>query len=73
MIATRTRIRRSRSAGPDAVAMLHAHARTLAMRVATLPEQEQAAVLASLFETLAAHGVRASVVQCAMQGTEVHR
>lgn len=66
-IATRPRLRN------DAMSLLHANARTLAMRVATLPEQQQALVLASLFETLAAHGVRASVVQCSMQGTEVHR
>lgn len=64
-------------AGPflrnDAMSLLHANARTLAMRIATRPAQEQATLLASLFEALAAHGVRASVVQCAMQGTEVHR
>lgn len=55
----------------DAVTMLHANARTLAMRIATRPPQEQATLLASLFEALADAGVRLATVECAMQGMEV--
>lgn len=54
----------------DAMSLLHANARTLAMRIATRPPQEQATLLASLFEALADAGVRRGVVECAMMEVE---
>lgn len=63
-IATRPRLRN------DAMSLLHANARTLAMRIATRPPQEQATLLASLFEALADAGVRRGVVECAMMEVE---
>lgn len=58
--ATRLRLRN------DAVLLLHANARTLAMRIASRPAQEQAALLAGFMEALADAGVRRGVVECAM-------
>lgn len=57
----------------DAMSLLHANARTLAMRIATRPPQEQAALLAGFIEALADAGVELSVVECAMQGASFRR